>query len=85
MVYGISRKTFIGGLPLRIRFVKVDGFIKVYDETRYLVLFGPEKHDVVYNRIRYLISLKSCITYVYSQNYARIKFDSHDSLPLGKI
>ena len=29
-------------IPLRIRFDKIDGFIRVYDETRYLVLFGTE-------------------------------------------
>ena len=29
-------------IPLRIRFNKIDGFIRVYDETRYLVLFGTE-------------------------------------------
>ena len=28
--------------PLRIRFDKVDRFIKVYDGTRYLVLFGTK-------------------------------------------
>ena len=39
-------------------------FIRVYDGTRYLVLFGPEKYDVIYNRIRYMISQKSVITYV---------------------
>ena len=41
--------------PLCIRFDKIDGFIRVYDRTRYLVLFGSEKYDSIYNRIRYLI------------------------------
>ena len=52
----------------------------------YLKLFGREKkkHDVIYNRIRYLISQKSGITYVISHNYARIKVDSYDCLPLEK-
>ena len=40
---------------LCIRFDKIDGFIRIYDRTRYLVLFGSEKHDSIYNRIRYLI------------------------------
>ena len=40
--------------PLCIRFDKIDGFIRVYDRTRYLVLFGSEKYDSMYNRIRYL-------------------------------
>ena len=45
---------------------------------RCLVLFAPEKHDAIYNRIRYLISQKIGITYV----YAKTKIDSYDSLPL---
>ena len=51
--------------PLRFRFDKVDGFIRVYDGTRYLVVLGPEKYDSIYNRIRYLISQGSGITYVF--------------------
>ena len=74
----------IGPKPLRIRFNKVDGFIRIYDGTRYLVLFGPERYDATYNRIRYLTNQKSGITYVLSHNYKRIKMDSYDSLPLGK-
>ena len=74
-----------GAKPLCIRFSKVDGFIRVYDGTRYVVLFGPEKHDVIFNRIRYLLSQKSGITYVLSHNYARTKIDSYDILPLKKI
>ena len=42
-----------------IRFAKIDGFIRVYDGTRYLALLGS---DSIYNTIRYLISAKSGIT-----------------------
>ena len=42
LVYSILYKTLIGAKPIRIRLDKVDGFVKVYDGTRYLVLFGPE-------------------------------------------
>ena len=42
-----------------MRFDKIDGFIRVCDGTRYLVLFGSEKYDAIYNRIRYLIGVKS--------------------------
>ena len=42
--------------PYRIRFDKIDGFLGVYDGTRYLALFSPEKYYVIYNRIRYLTS-----------------------------
>ena len=52
LVYKISYKILIGAKSLRIRFDKVDGFI--IDRTRYLVLFGPEKYDAIYIRIRYL-------------------------------
>ena len=36
----ISYKTFMGSIPLRIRYDKIDGFIKIYDGFRYLVIFG---------------------------------------------
>ena len=41
--YNISKKAFIGSKLLRIRFDKTDGFIGVYDGTRYLIIFDPEK------------------------------------------
>ena len=43
LIYNISHKTLIGPKPLRIRFDKVNGFIRIYDGTMYLVLFGPGK------------------------------------------
>ena len=56
-----------------VRFDKGNWFIRVYDRTRYLVLFEAEKYDFVYNSIRYLTGVKSFITYVISHNYAKIK------------
>ena len=35
----------IGAKPLHIWFNKINGFIRVYDGTRYLVLFEGEKCD----------------------------------------
>ena len=58
MVYQILYKGLVGVKQLRIRFDKIDGFITAYGGTRYLVLCGTEKYDLVYNRIRYLISQK---------------------------
>ena len=69
---------------MRIRFDEIDGFIRIYDETKYLVLLGPAKYDAIYNRIRYLISIKSGITYIFSHYFAKIKIDSYDSLPIEK-
>ena len=61
----ISYKTLIAAKLLHIRLDKVDGFIRVYDETKYVVLSSPEKYDAICNKMRYLISQKSCITYVF--------------------
>ena len=60
--------------PLCIRFNKIDGFVRVCEVTIYLVLFGSEKYDFIHSRIRYLICVKSDITYVVSHNYAKITF-----------
>ena len=60
------------------------GSIKTYYGSKYLVLLGPEKYDAIYNRIRYFISLKSSIVYIFSHYFAKIKVDSYDSLPIEK-
>ena len=54
------------------------------DGTRYLVLFGSEKCNIIYNRVKYLLEVKIDITFVFYHNYARIKVDSYDSLALEK-
>ena len=41
----------------------------MYDGTRYLTLFGSEKHDAFYNRVKYVISIKR-----------KVKVDSHHYL-----
>ena len=76
-------KTLIGAKPLGIRFDKIYGFIRIYDGNRYLVLCGLEIYDVIYNRIRYLISQKA-VSYIFSHYYVKIKVDSYDSLPIEK-
>ena len=75
----------IGSKALLTRFDKIGGFIGIYDGTRCLVLFSPEKYDAIYNRIKYLVSQKSGITYIFSHYYANIKVDSYDSLHIEKI
>ena len=68
------------GITTTIRFDKVNGFIRLYDGTRYLVLLSSEEHNVIYNKI----SQKSSITYVIFRNFAKIKVDLYDSLNLEK-
>ena len=66
MIYNISNKDSIGPKPLRIRFDKVGRIIRFYDGTSYLTLFDSKKYDAIYNKVRYLISQKSGITYIFS-------------------
>ena len=79
MVYDISYKNLIGAKLLHIRFNKIDGFIRVYNGTRYLVLCSPEKYDFVCNSIIYKWHNMS-----FSHNYAKIRIDLYDSLHLEK-
>ena len=69
---------------MRIWLEKIDGFIKIYDKIRYLVLFAPERYNAIDDRINYLISEKSGVTYNISHNFARIRIDSCNSLPIEK-
>ena len=73
----------IGAKPLCIRFYKIDVIIRIYDGNRYLVLYGIEKYDAIYNRTRYILNKKSSVTYVFSHYYT-ISVDSFDSLPIEK-
>ena len=55
MIYGILYKTLIGPKPLpnrfgKIRFDKIDRFIRIYDRTRYLTFYGSEKYDAIKER-----------------------------------
>ena len=57
-------------------FHKVDRFVRIYDGTKYLVLFRPEKYDAIYSRIACLIRQKGDIASVIFHNYAKNKIDS---------
>ena len=76
LIYDIWYKALIDPKPLSIRFDKIDGFIRTYDGTRYSALSNSEKYETICNRTRYFISLKSGITYIFSQYFTKIKFDS---------
>ena len=69
----------IGKKPLETRFDKIDGFIIAYDGTE------PEKYDAIYNRVRYLVSIKSGITYFSSYYFAESYVGSYGSLPIKNI
>ena len=77
LIYDIPYKTLIDPKPLRIRFDKIDTFIRIYDGARCLTLFGSEKYNFIYNRSRCLISLKNGITYIFSDHFAKITVDSY--------
>ena len=72
--------------PLHIRFDKIDTFIRVHGgEFRYLVLFHQGLFDKIYNKIKYLISKKYCVTGSTHHNFGKIRNDSYNSLPIEKI
>ena len=48
----------MGAKPLRIRFDKIDGFIKIYDGIGCLVLYDYERYNKIYDNFRYLINEK---------------------------
>ena len=59
-------KTLIGTKPLLIMFNALYGFIRDYDWTEYLVLFGLERYDAIYEKIKYLVGLKNGIYVFFS-------------------
>ena len=81
MIYDISYRTLIGVKPLRIGVTdgtRYNFIMKLYNGTRYLVSFGPEKCNTIYNWIRFFVSQNIGIIYGFSHIYARIKSDSYD-------
>ena len=84
LIGDISWKSSIGAKSLRIKFNKIDEFIKTHNKVRYLVLFD-EWCDKTCDRIKYLISEKSGITESMNHNSARIRIDSYNFLPIEKI
>ena len=82
-VYDISYKMSTGPKPLRIKFDKIEGFIRVHGgEFRYLVLFDYRLFEI--SHFKYLKSEKSCITDSINHNFRKIRIDSYDSLPIEK-
>ena len=64
--YNILCKKFIDAKPLRIRFEKVNGLIKIYNGIRYLELSDSQNkfhyginsriYNAIFDRLNYLIS-----------------------------
>ena len=73
-IYCYLLKWVISAKPLRIRFDKINGFIKICDRIRYLgylVLFGHMWYDEMCNRIRYNLK-KAVINSINSFIYRKI-------------
>ena len=68
-----------------IRFDKIDRFIGVRGEFRYLLLFDQLLFDKICDKIKYLISEKSGITNSINHNFGKIRIDSYNSLRVEKI
>ena len=81
----ILYKTSMGAKPLRIRFDKIDGFIKIHDKIKHLVLFDYSYSDKIRDKFRYLICEKGGITGNVNHNFARIRINSYDSLHIEEI
>ena len=75
----------MSSIPLRIKFEKIDRCIKIYDGIRYLVILDHSWFDKICDSIKYLITEKSGITDRISHNFARIRIDSYNFLPIKKI
>ena len=54
----ISYKTLTGAKPLRITYDGIDGFIKIHDRIKYLVLYGHAWFDKICDMIKYLMGEK---------------------------
>ena len=61
LVYDISYKTSASTKLLCTRYDEIDGFIKIHDELRYLLLFDYDWFNKICDRIKYLISEKNGI------------------------
>ena len=71
---------------MRIRFDEIDVFIKIHDKINYLVIFDYSYCDKICDKkIKYFTSEKSGIKDSINYNFARIRIDSYDSLPIEKI
>ena len=62
LIYDVLCKILTGAKTLCFIFDKVDGVTRYYDDPKCLLLFSLEKHNAIYDRIRYFAGSKSGIT-----------------------
>ena len=84
LIYNISYKNSPGAKPLHIRYNKMDEFVNICNRTKHLVLFDGWC-DKICDRIKYDISEKNGIADSIKHNFAIIRIDSYNSLPIEKI
>ena len=53
-IFDFTYQAFVAARSLHIRFHKIEGFIRVYDRSRYLVLFEPENVMLFTTRLHIL-------------------------------
>ena len=87
LIYKLLYKKFIDAKPFPIKFNKVDGLIKIYNGIRYLELSNSydtnyRVYNKIFDEINYLITEKIEDKYSINHNFARIKIDSFNSLPM---
>ena len=62
LIYDVGNKTPCGFKPLHSIFDEEDEYVRKYDGTKYLAFFhSDEKLDRTFEKIRYLVVLKSII------------------------
>ena len=85
-IYENSYKALTSAKPLRFRFDKIGGFIRICGgEIRYSVLFNYGWFDNICDRVKYLISEEIDITDIVNHNIGKIRIDSYNYLPIEKI
>ena len=63
-------------------FDKLDGYLRKFESIWYIVLFHFDEKYEFFDRIRYLIMLKSNISNEYSHKYKKTKINSGYNLSL---
>ena len=61
---------------------KIDGFIKIYDEIKYVVLLSFTWFDKILHTYKWK---KDITDSSIKHNFAKIRIDSYNSLPMEKI